>query len=111
LLSLFVLTAVACGSSSPGGTGGAGGATGGAGGSGATFPCPKQGSAQRQCQHGLEYCRLTSSGSTSCEALPAACGSTPSCSCIPLFFPTCDSCTQSASGDIEAFFALDCSQP
>lgn len=88
--------------------GGSGGGGGGAGGSGATFPCPKTGSAQRQCQHGLQYCRTTSMGEVNCVALPAACGSTPSCSCVPLLFPACDSCTQSASGDLEVFLSADC---
>ena len=108
VLSLVVLTVVACGSSPTAETGdGGGGADGGP-----TFLCPKNSASAvpLRCQHGLQYCRSTSTGSVSCEALPAACGSTPSCGCIPLFFPTCDSCTQSASGDIEAFAALDCSQ-
>jgi hypothetical protein len=92
-----------------GGQAGSGG-TGGTGG-GATFPCPRQGSGTLRCQRGLQYCRLTSLGSSNCVALPAACGATPSCSCIPLNFPACDSCTQSASGDIEVLFAADCFTP
>jgi len=112
-LSLVVLTVVACDSSPTAGSGdGGGGADGGADG-GATFLCPKNSTSAvpLRCQHGLQYCRSTSTGSVNCEALPAACGSTPSCSCIPLFFQTCDSCTQSASGDIDAFFSADCPGP
>jgi hypothetical protein len=113
-LSLFVLTVAACGSSPTGGTGGGGAggsggqAQGGAGGSDATFPCPKAGTAQAQCQHGMQYCRTSSMGEVNCLALPAACGSTPSCSCVPLFAPACDTCTQSASGDLEVFLSADC---
>jgi len=105
------------GVSGRGGGGGAGGASGsgasgrggggGSGGTGATFPCPQQ-SPSRQCQHGSQYCRVTSMGMTTCEPLPAACGNSPSCACIPLLFPQCDSCKQSAAGDLESFLAADC---
>jgi len=51
---------------------------------------------------------MDSSGQSTCQTLPAACGTTPSCDCIPLTFPTCDSCMQSAAGDLEILAALDC---
>ena len=94
-----------------GGSGGGGLGGGGAGGSVVTFLCPKQGSSTLRCQHGLQYCALTSLGTMSCATVPAACGSTPSCGCIPLNFPTCDACTQSAAGDIEVLYAADCFTP
>ena len=107
-LSLVVLTVVACESSPTAGSGdGGGGADGGA-----TFLCPKNSTSAvpLRCQHGLQYCRSTSTGSVSCEALPAACGSTPSCSCIPLF-PDLRLLHAERLGDIDAFLAADCPGP
>lgn len=96
--------------------GGAGGtATGGAsgqdGGTGTTFPCPNQTSATLRCQHGSQYCKVTSLGTASCEMLPAECGAIPSCGCIPLGPPTCDSCTQTRFADIEVISSADCFAP
>jgi hypothetical protein len=85
---------------SAGGTGGAGGAT---------FQCPRQSSSALRCQHGVQYCQTGSLPMMACLTLPAACGSTPSCSCIAR--GPCDTCSQSAAGDLEVIIAADCFTP
>ena len=70
------------------------------------FLCPKQGSSTLRCQHGLQYCALTSSVDELRDGARRL-RTQPSCGCIPLNFPTCDACTQSAAGDIEVLYAAD----
>ena len=110
ILCVFV-GALGCDGSGQGGTAGAGGGAGtgggGAGGaSGVTFMCPSNQNIA-QCKHGQEYCSMTTAGSVSCMPLPTTCGAAPSCACIPTW-SSCDSCSQSAAGDIQFVMALDC---
>ena len=70
-----------------------------------TFAC-----GPRFCSQKAEYCLITnilngvSPGGYTCMPLPASCGTTPTCACIPRPTGTAclsDSCSQSASGDLE----------
>jgi hypothetical protein len=57
------------------------------------------------CVQGGEYCSainggaITNAGTYQCVTLPAACGATPSCSCLA-GTQSCGICTMSAAGDL-----------
>ena len=61
------------------------------------------------CQHGTEYCHgvmggaVGASPSYDCQALPAACGTTPSCTCVTS--TTATLCSQSNDGDVTVLLA------
>ena len=56
------------------------------------------------CQHGTEYCHAViggpvgAPGTYDCLALPAACGTTPSCTCMAV--TSGSTCTQTSEGDV-----------
>jgi hypothetical protein len=71
------------------------------------FPC-----GARFCMRGTQYCEqmiggaVDNPGSYACHALPAGCGTTPTCACLN-GVAQCGMCTTSASGD----FTTTCAFP
>jgi hypothetical protein len=57
------------------------------------------------CAKGTQYCEamvggaVSNPGSYACHSFPAACGATPTCSCLT-GAATCGNCTMSAAGDL-----------
>ena len=78
---------------------------------GCTPPSGRFACGPRFCVQGAEYCLASSPlnpgnspGAYTCMPLPASCGTTPTCACIPRPAGTAcisSSCSQSASGDLE----------
>jgi hypothetical protein len=71
---------------------------------GCTMPTGTFACGPRYCMKGTQYCEamvggaITNPGSYACHALPAGCGTTPTCACIT--GSACGNCTMSAGGDI-----------
>ena len=60
------------------------------------------------CQHSVQYCHaqvggaITNPGSYACNALPAACGGVPSCTCVAGSATISTICNTNANGDVTA---------